>query len=79
MRPCKGLEDVPQGMFPTALGCRDVVKVVFKRSYLFFCQSHTLFEPAPTSQECISSNTKGLKIESLVYCLLDMFTPMRGI
>ena len=82
MRPCKGLQDVPQGMFPTALGCRDVVKVVFKRSYLFFRQSHTLFEPAPMfqeCQECISSNTKGLKTESLEYCLLDMFTPMHGI
>jgi len=54
MCPCKGLQDVSQGVFPTALGSRDVIKVVFKGSYLFFCQSHTLFEPALMSHECIS-------------------------
>ena len=46
VRPSKGLQDVPEGMLATALGSCDVVKVVLKRSNLFFTQSHAFPEPA---------------------------------
>lgn len=49
--PCKGLQDVPEGMLPAAPGSRDVVEVVLKGCNFFLRQCHTLLEPAMTQIE----------------------------
>ena len=47
--PGKGLQDVPQGMFPTAPGSSDVVEVVLKRRHFLLRQRHTLSKPTQRS------------------------------
>ena len=66
--PGKGLQNVPQGMLPTAPGSCDVVEVVLESRNFFFRQCHALLEPAHTPKERWSFAT-GKKGEQREVCL----------